>query len=314
VGTFQIALLIIAGLLSSFGHSPYSHRLLGMLGNLLYIAMLLVGTEMSRACIVGVIGKRSPTQALVWSTLFFSFLSIPVTRIAAIDGSPATVFGFLGKTLLPTLSENLLASFLVLIGGPLPAIAYRGFLLMFEWLSPILPDLNWTATAFLGTIAPALGLLIVWSQFLPKPARQGKAQSHEGQSTTSWLLVALVAAALVWFNNGVFGVRPTLVSGMSMSPAMVTGDIAITKDVAAEAVEVGDVIRFRDEQSGVYIIHRVIAIHTDGGEMQFITQGDANNALDPPVPASRLEGKAIFVVPKIGWISIGVRRMFGWVG
>jgi signal peptidase len=311
VGAFQAALFVIAGLLSSFGHSPYSHRLLGVLGNLLYIATLLAGTELSRACIVGVLGRHNSIRALVWVTLFFSLLSIPIARVGTVDGNPATIFGFLGKTLMPTLSENLLASFVALIGGPLPSIAYRGALLVFEWVSPILPDLNWAATTFLGTIAPALGLLIVWRQFLPKPTRQERIQSHEGQSVVSWLLVALVAAVLVWFNNGVFGIQPTLVSGTSMSPMMVTGDIAITTEVSADAVKVGDVVRFRDEESGAYIIHRVTAIHTEGGEMRFITQGDANNTIDPPVSASQLEGKVVLVVPKIGWISIGVRSLFG---
>ena len=38
---FQIALLIIAGLIQGFGRSPYSHQFPALLGNLLYIGSML---------------------------------------------------------------------------------------------------------------------------------------------------------------------------------------------------------------------------------------------------------------------------------
>ncbi|KPL77622.1 hypothetical protein AC812_03655, partial [Bellilinea caldifistulae] len=33
----------------------------------------------------------------------------------------------------------------------------RAVWLLFEWLSPILPDLNWLLTAFIGTLVPLFG-------------------------------------------------------------------------------------------------------------------------------------------------------------
>jgi hypothetical protein len=43
----------------------------------------------------------------------------------------------------------------------------------------------------------------------------------------------------------------------------------------------------------------------------FITRGDANNTDDPPVLASALEGKVVLTVPKIGWVTIGIRQVIG---
>jgi signal peptidase len=311
-GAFQVAIFLIAGLLSSFGHSPYSHRILRLLGNLVYITTMLVGMEMSRACLVRVIARRNLTLGLILATVFYSVLSIHLTRFAALRGEPAVLFSFCGATLLPTLSENLLASFLALAGGPLPAIAYRGVLVAFEWLSPILPDLPWPVTTFLGSVTPALGLLIIWNQYAARRAGQVKASPRKGQSSTAWLLVAVVTAGLVWFNNGFFGVRPTLVTGMSMSPTLETGDIVITREIPAEAVQVGDIIRFRDEEARSYVVHRVLVIESEGGRMRFITQGDGNNAPDPPVRPGQLEGKVVLIVPKLGWLSIKLRGLIAW--
>ena len=53
----------------------------------------------------------------------------------------------------------------------------------------------------------------------------------------------------------------------------------------------------------------MVEIENEGGRIYFVTQGDANNVLDPPLLGGQLEGKVILVVPKIGWLSIGVRRL-----
>lgn len=56
---------------------------------------------------------------------------------------------------------GLFASYLAYLGGALPAIGYMGLLKGFEWFSPILPDLDWALAALIGTIAPAIGFIII---------------------------------------------------------------------------------------------------------------------------------------------------------
>ncbi|CAG0982889.1 partial signal peptidase I, partial [Anaerolineae bacterium] len=109
------------------------------------------------------------------------------------------------------------------------------------------------------------------------------------------------------FNTGLFGVRPTLIASGSMVPRLDVGDVVITREVLAENVEVNDIIRFRQE--GAHILHRVVDIQKDGSKITFITRGDANNTDDPPVLASALEGKVVLTVPKIGWVTIGIRQV-----
>jgi signal peptidase len=56
-------------------------------------------------------------------------------------------------------------------------------------------------------------------------------------------------------------------------------------------------------------VHRVIKIEENGN---FLTKGDANSIADvDPVDPRNVVGKEIFIVPKVGWISIAVKKLFG---
>ena len=305
-GVFQIALFIIAGLLLGFGHSPYSHQLLNALGNLFYLGTMLIAVEISRAYLVNIFSLGNRTLAVVTTSLLLACLSIPFAKYTSVVDAPS-LFKFYGVTFLPAFSEHLLASFLTLLGGPAASIAYRATLQAFEWLSPVLPNLPWTVIAFLGTMAPAFGLIVIRNQVLPMPTSRGELQTGEKQLSTAWVLTTGIAVGLLWFNTGLFGISPTLVNGVSMSPALEAGDVVITREVPAEDIKVGDIIKFRRNDS--YIVHRVVNTEEAGGRFYFITQGDANNVEDPPVLEGQVEGKVILTVPKIGWLSIGVRRL-----
>ena len=69
-----------------------------------------------------------------------------------------------------------------------------------------------------------------------------------------------------------------------------------------------DVIQYRKENYTV--IHRIIEVTEDeNGERAFITQGDNNPTPDAdPVPAGAVVGKMAFCIPKIGSLSLWLRR------
>jgi len=310
VGACQVALLVVAGFIFGFGYSPYGHRLPVLLGNLLYAGTMLAGLELSRSYLVAVFGRRSNLLALVIPTLLLSFVMIPAGQYGRLD-APRTALALGGRLMLPTISENFLASFLALVGGPLPALAYRGLLEAFHWVSPILPNLEWIVTAFLGTLVPLLGLLYFYSRHSGASANE-EAKAREGAPLTPWLIVAFAAILVLWFNTGLFGVQPTLVSGPSMTPTLMPGDVVITHDVRPDQIEVGDIVRF--QQGPMYVLHRVLEVQAEAGQIIFITQGDFNNTPDPPVTADRLAGKVVLSIPKIGWVSIAVREALRWLG
>lgn len=301
IGAFHVALLVLAGLAFGFGSSPYGHSFLVIFGNLIYLGSMLVSVEMARAFLIAGCARR-PTLAIILTSVLFTLMNVPLARWAE-AADPSGAGRLAGENLLPGFAENLLASFLSFVSGPLPALAYRAVLHAFDWLSPILPRLPWAATAFVGVLGPALGMALAYRALQPRDA--GERRSHG----LPLPILGLAAVALLWFNVGLFGVQPTLVSGMSMEPAIRAGDIVIVRDVPAEEIVVGDVIRFRHE--GVHVVHRVVEIQETQEGRVFVTRGDANDVLDPPLTEDRVEGVVVAVIPKVGWVAIAARRLIG---
>ena len=116
----------------------------------------------------------------------------------------------------------------------------------------------------------------------------------------------------MWSNSGLFGFQPSIVGSGSMTPNLNVGDMAIVVHTNAAGIQVGDIIQYRGATEPV--IHRVIDKYNENGKTYFITKGDANNAQDPqPVSEQQVIGKSTFVIPKLGWASIGLRNAAGSV-
>jgi len=122
-----------------------------------------------------------------------------------------------------------------------------------------------------------------------------------------FMLTAILVVAALWLNSGLFGVKLSLVSGHSMSPAFGTGDIVMVRDTDPADLKVGGVIRYR--VGDIAVMHRIIQISKGADGPVFITKGDSNNKADDPVVAGQIEGKIAFVIPKIGWAPIEIGKL-----
>ena len=308
LGVFHVACLAIAGLFGGFGESPYSHRPYPMFIGFAFWATALVGIEIGRAFVLRAFAGRHTTLMIGLVTLLFAALMVPVSRFTSL-ASGGEPMPFFGGTFLPLLAENLLACFLAIAGGPLAAIAYRGILEAFEWFSPILPNLTWMVSAFVGTLAPVVGLLAVQGYYSGEEehgAAEAKPKARRRSSLTAWVITSVIAVALVWASFGLLGIQPITVISGSMEPSIRAGDLAIVRQVPTSDIEVGDVIQF--QRGNGTTIHRVVEVrrHSD---YVFITRGDANNRNDSqPVLSDQVLGKVQLCIPKVGWVSIGVKK------
>lgn len=309
IGFFQVLFFVIAGLFSSFGQSPYSFTPTGILTNLIFVGSMLAGMELSRAWLINHLGKRHTFLALAFVGLLYTLLSIPLARITGLRPELESIT-FLNSTFLPLLAENLLASLLALLAGPLASIAYRGMLQGFWWFSPILPDLSWAFKGLIGTALPIVGLVVVNSFYAAKAGRgQPRRQAKEG-FPVGWIITSIIAVVIIWFSVGLFPFHPSLVASGSMSPVMEAGDVVIIAKLPADIIKEGDVIQFRKEEK-ITVMHRVIEIQETEGAKYFITKGDANDEpdRDPVIPAN-VVGKLVLTIPKIGWASMVIKSFF----
>lgn len=313
IAALQITLLVFAGVFLGFGKSPYSFSPQGILTNIVFVASTLFGMELSRAYLIRrFAGRGNAILVISLTALLFTLINISPAKFGLLGFSdPAASAEFIGSTCIPSLAENLLASYLAFLGGAFASIAYLGTLQAFEWFSPFLPDLEWPTKALIGTIVPTIGFLTVQHAFYLAQAKPGEVKRRtkrpkKEESLPSWTVVAILSVIILWFSFGFFGVHPAIIGSGSMRPVMDAGDIAIITDVPADSIEQGDIIQFRTERYTV--IHRVIELQEGGDSKLFITKGDANDDIDSdPVHPSQVTGKVSFVIPKLGWVGIIVR-------
>jgi len=310
VAIFTIFLNLDAGLVNKFGKSPVSFVLPVLILNLLMISSNLLGVEVSRSYLLRNLKQFDTTLLLSFMTVFFTFVETSIKGLLTINDN--LIFAqYLGETFLPVLASNLLASFLALMGGPTASLAYRAPIVLFQWLSPILPELSWGYRSILGVMIPTIGFSVISASTKSieyiragfRVKRDASVKRGQRSSTKTILAVSFVSVLLVWISTGLLGVYPSVIASGSMQPALNVGDIALSVKVDPDDIAVGDVIQYR--KGSAMIIHRVIDTYKIEGSRYVVTKGDANELMDlDPVPEAYIKGRMVFSLPKVGWISI----------
>ncbi len=312
IALFQVVLLIDGGLLTKFGRSPIVLTPVTVMLNTMMITTYIMGVEFSRAYLLRVYGKKKITLSLLLMSLFHS-PTIALVSMFLSSPRPLILIKFMGSDFLPELAKNLLASYLAFLAGPLASLAYVAPLKIFQWYSPILPDLPWSFESLIGVMAPVIGFIVVdymaptgLLRRLGLRVELGMAPRRGRGSSQMWMIsMALIVLLGVWFNTGLLGVFPSIAMSSSMRPILNVGDVAILIKASADEIKLGDIIQYRT--SNGMVLHRVIAMK-DG---YFITKGDACGSPDPdPVHPSQVMGKVTMIIPKIGWASIMLREAF----
>jgi signal peptidase len=89
----------------------------------------------------------------------------------------------------------------------------------------------------------------------------------------------------------------------SMRPAYQPGDLAVVYVPQEISVKPGDVILFRASIGPT--IHRVVSIDND----LVTTRGDANDLIDTE-KVSKVDGKVLFMIPKLGYGIEFIKNLF----
>jgi signal peptidase I len=127
--------------------------------------------------------------------------------------------------------------------------------------------------------------------------------------TVSWAVfllgIAVVAVAVVV--PRVAGATPYTVLTGSMQPDLPPGTLVVTRPVAAEDIQVGDVVTYQLRSGEAAVVtHRVVGIGVDGtGEVTYRMQGDANDVADQlPVRPEQIRGELWYAVPFLGRLGM----------
>jgi signal peptidase len=135
--------------------------------------------------------------------------------------------------------------------------------------------------------------------------------------------VTLVGAALVVVSALAASLAPRLlgyssviVYGGSMADSIPVGSIAVTEEVSAEDIGVGNVIVFHPPTASPNpspLMHRVVSVREENGQRLFQTKGDANATPDPWEIAIQGRGsRLVYAVPYVGYLVNFAGTPLGW--
>ncbi len=311
IGGLQVTLLILVGVFTGFGKSPNSFTPTPLILNLVFVASLLTGTEITRAYLIkrGTQTRRHTTLVLIAATVIYAAFQLTITQILTLTtNTPIILLEFLGKTVITAIAINLLASYLSYMGGATASLSYIGILTAFDWFSPILPNPHWTILALIGTIIPAIGYSLIQNSIREPGIKKHRKPHRTTADGYGWTAVTVFSVLIVFFSFGYLGVKPTVIYSGSMQPELQVGDLAIIQKTDPATLKNGDIIQFNNDN--MTLIHRVINITSQQGQTLYTTKGDANKDPDiPPIKEDQIIGKSIFTIPKIGWIQILVKDL-----
>lgn len=302
---YIIASVIIGLLIDGLGKSPYSHSFFGIISNIYIVGITLTGRELVRNYLTNNLAEEENYLVFVFITIFMTILEISVSKVLSLDGLESTV-QFLAQEIAPSFSDNLLATYLVFLGGPLSSILYLAIVQGFEWLSPVLPNLQWITKALIGVLLPTFFLMSIQSIYL-QASKEIKVRDKDKENPIAWIITSVISICIVWFAVGVFPVYPSVIATGSMEPMMKPGDVILVNKIVdmngINNLKEGDVIQFN--RDSILISHRIIEVKETEKGIRFLTRGDNNSGPDIDlVKPEDVRGTIVYVIPKIGWPTL----------
>lgn len=295
--------MLSLGFLFGFGKSPYDLSLKGILINLFTVYVVLAGRELLKDYIINSFEKRDKLKIIVITTLLFTLFGIPLNKIIYINNKYFLI-QYLGEYVITSLCENIFSSYLIYLGGAKFPILYFSIIKSFEYLSPILPNLQWIVISSINILILMFNIGVV-DYIYCFDKRDFK---YKNQNITEWAMMCIISVFIIWFALGIFPIKPLAVVTGSMKPFINPGDIVIIKKFKNDTLKIGDIIQY--QKDNIYVIHRITDIKKYNDEVKYVLKGDNNPSVDDiPVSEKMIKGKVIAVIPKIGYPMIMFKKV-----
>jgi len=294
-----IILYFLLGLIFGFQRTPYSKDILSILINVWSFGGIIFFQEFIRSSMVKIEKKKTINFVII--VILFTLANLSFNNFADHFSNVKETFIYTVTILIPLLVSNGIFTYLSYIGGARLPIIYRLFVTLPEFIVPILPNLDWFATAVIGITLP-LAVFIYLNYIHVKKTERLSRRERKKYNPVVYLPIFVFIGLVAGFVIGLFKYQPVAVLGDA---------VVIKKLTKAEKNELkkGDVIQFTSGSK--YVVHRIVEVDNDEyGNRVFITKGDHNNGIDVgEVGYDQIVGEVSFIVKYIGYPSVWLSGM-----
>ncbi|MFC1625783.1 signal peptidase I [Patescibacteria group bacterium] len=125
-----------------------------------------------------------------------------------------------------------------------------------------------------------------------------------------WIVVVALLDTITSADNLPSGIRFFTMQANSMSPAVPSGSLIITKPHSF--YQISEIITFEFPTTKETVTHRVVNLSEQDSNTYYITRGDNNDLVDRRlIPVENIFGKVVAIIPIIGWLIEFIETKFG---
>lgn len=273
ISALFVILILFSGLWFGFYKNPYFMKANTLLKVALPIALIIIATEIIRCVFI------SQKNGFV---SFITFVSCVVAESITASTIPEiTSFNrfmdLVGLTLFPAILANIYYHYSAKRFGMLPNIAFRMIITLYVYFVPTTSSIPEALLSCLKMILPIIMLMLISAMYEKKKKKALKKKGSKLSAVGTVIAVAVIILVAMLISCQ-FRFGAIVIATESMTGEINKGDMIIYERYDDQKIEEGQVIVFLEDDRR--IIHRVVDIETVGGEVRYITKGDANEDND----------------------------------
>ncbi len=219
------------------------------------------------------------------------------------------IFIFAALALLPSITVNILSTYISIKVGYKPVIVYLLIFSLYQYIIPIVPNPNEYLKAIIDFVLPIIILFIVMKSVNKYSDKDEEIDRNYNKSKIIISIIPIILVIIiVYFISGYFKYYALAIASGSMKPVFDRGSVVIIEQVNNkynnyEKLKEGEIIAYRTEKA--IIVHRLIRIVNTDEDKFYYTKGDANKDEDDYlIKKENIIGIVRFNIPYIGYPTV----------
>ena len=304
-----IGIYITLGYMYGFSKTPYSHKIIAILKNIIIQIVPIIGIETLRLAIIAKNKNNKMLFAII--TILLILIQINYYIIGNLSSNKEELFRYICSTTFPIIISNIIYSYFLLKNMYLFVLGYRVLVKLSMILLPVFPNVDWYVMGSTSILLPIFMYLLFKYKFL-KEKKDIKKRKENILAKINYAVTFVLVLMLVCFMIGIFKYEPICILSNSMIPTYKRGDVVIFKKISnyeLSNIPQNSIIIYTKGDKN--IAHRIINVVKTENSILYQTKGDSNNAPDTDlVQIEQIKGVYFFHIKYIGLPSVWLYNYF----
>ena len=293
-----LILYYLFGLLVGFSKTDNYYNFKGIKDFILPAILFVVLKEFLRYNIV--CKAEGSVITIIFTVLTFILLDISQPIYTTRFSTNYDYLIFISFTLFPSISSNILLTYMAKKVGYKPALLYALVMRLYRYLLPIIPNPSPYIYSIIMLVVPIILMVIIYRFYKKSYDEEVEIKQKKG-IIVNMLITSIPLIIMVYFVSGQFRFHAVAIASGSMTPNIYKGDIVIIdrKKIDFDNLKVGQVLAVK--KGNLLIVHRLVKKVKIDDEYILYTKGDANEEIDNfKTKENEVYGIVNYAIPYIG--------------